>query len=84
MQTNVSLTKDSLRAAIDASGYKRGFIAQKMGISRMKLWKWETGASEPSISESIRLEEILGCVIYPRPDLQSVNSTPALGSSPDH
>lgn len=57
------MNKEKLIQIIDESGYKRGFIAKKMGLSPYGLAKKLNGENEFKISEAKNMIDILNMPI---------------------
>jgi transcriptional regulator with XRE-family HTH domain len=53
-------TGAALRAAREATGRTRQDIAYNMGIAENTLARWETGVTEPSITQLCRLADLYG------------------------
>lgn len=49
-----------LRAHREACHMTQELVAQKLGVSRQAVSKWESGASEPSTTNLVRLAELFG------------------------
>jgi DNA-binding XRE family transcriptional regulator len=45
---------------IDASGYRRGWVAQQVDVSRPQLAKWSAGTSYPTVPKAFALARLLG------------------------
>ena len=52
--------KDSLRALRQEKGFTQGSLAEKLNISLKTVSHWETGYTEPSVSQLIALAELYG------------------------
>ena len=48
-----------LKQVIDASGLRKGFIVEKLGITRQGFYKKETGQSDFTASEVAIMKELL-------------------------
>ena len=49
-----------IRARREACGMTQELVAQKLGVSRQAVGKWESGKSEPSTTNLMALAELLG------------------------
>ncbi len=49
-----------IRARRDACGMTQELVAQKLGVSRQAVGKWESGKSEPSTTNLMALAELFG------------------------
>ena len=49
-----------LRAHRETCHMTQELVAQKLGVSRQAVSKWESGASEPSTTNLVRLAELFG------------------------
>ena len=49
-----------IRAHREACGMTQELVAQKLGVSRQAVGKWESGKSEPSTTNLIAIAELLG------------------------
>ena len=49
-----------IRARRDACGMTQELVAQKLGVSRQAVGKWESGKSEPSTTNLMALAESFG------------------------
>ena len=52
--------KDSVRALRQEKGFTQGSLAEKLNISLKTVSHWETGYTEPSVSQLIALAELYG------------------------
>lgn len=50
---------DNIKKAREKQGVSQEFLADKLGVSRQAVSKWETGQTEPSTQNLLRLAEIL-------------------------
>jgi putative transcriptional regulator len=48
---------------IDKRGYKRKFVAEKMGVSQNQLSNWVTGKSFPTVEKLFKLAKVLECKV---------------------
>jgi putative transcriptional regulator len=48
---------------IDEQGYKRKFVAEKMGVSPNQLSNWVTGKSYPTTEKLFKLAKVLQCKV---------------------
>lgn len=53
----------NLKTARTQAGLTQGELAQKVGVSQKTLSSWETGRTDPSIEETIKLCNALDCTI---------------------
>lgn len=51
---------DTLKANRIRCGMTQEFVAEKLGVSRQAVSKWETGTSDPSTSNLISLAKLFG------------------------
>ena len=49
-----------IRARREACGMTQELVAQKLGVSRQAVGKWESGKSEPSTTNLMALAELFG------------------------
>ncbi len=49
-----------IRARREACGMTQELVAQKLGVSRQAVGKWESGKSEPSTTNLMAIAELLG------------------------
>lgn len=49
-----------IRAHREACGMTQELVAQKLGVSRQAVGKWESGKSEPSTTNLMAIAELLG------------------------
>ena len=49
-----------IRARREACGLTQELVAQKLGVSRQAVGKWESGKSEPSTTNLMAIAELLG------------------------
>ena len=49
-----------IRAARQAAGLSQEKLAERLGLTRQAVTKWETGQSAPSTENLLRLAEVLG------------------------
>jgi DNA-binding XRE family transcriptional regulator len=50
----------SLKAARVNAGLTQADLAEKVGVSKLTYWKWETGKSEPKYTQFKKLCEVCG------------------------
>lgn len=50
---------DNIKKAREKQGFSQEYIADKLNVSRQAVSKWETGQSEPSTQNLLRLAEVL-------------------------
>ncbi len=50
---------DNIKRAREKQGISQEFIADKLGVSRQAVSKWETGQAEPSTKNLLQLAELL-------------------------
>ena len=50
---------DNIKSAREKQGISQEFIADKLGVSRQAVSKWETGQAEPSTKNLLQLAELL-------------------------
>lgn len=50
----------SLKAARVNTGLTQTEMAEKLGVSRITYWKWETGKSEPKYTQFMKICEVCG------------------------
>jgi putative transcriptional regulator len=55
--------KSLIGEMIDKRGYKRKFVAEKMGITQDQLSNWVTGKSYPTVKKVFLLAEFLECKV---------------------
>jgi DNA-binding XRE family transcriptional regulator len=48
---------------IGKRGYKKGYIAEQLGISRQQLSNWIGGRSHPPIEKAFELSKLLNCKV---------------------
>lgn len=48
----------SIKAARVNAGFTQKEIADKLGVSKVTYWKWETGQSEPKFTQLQRFCEV--------------------------
>lgn len=48
---------------IETRGYKKGYIANKLGISRQQLSNWIGDRSHPTIEKAFELSKLLNCKV---------------------
>lgn len=53
----------NLKTARTQAGLTQGELAKKVGVSQKTLSSWETGRTDPSIEETIKLCNALDCTI---------------------
>lgn len=53
----------SIRELREAAGLTQGALAEKIGVDRTAVVKWETGVAFPSSAKLPKLAEVLGCGI---------------------
>ena len=53
----------NLKTMRSQSGLTQGELAKKIGVSQKTLSSWETGRTDPSIEETIRICNALDCTI---------------------
>ena len=51
---------ERIRAARQAAGLSQEKLAERLGLTRQAVTKWETGQSAPSTENLLRLAEVLG------------------------
>lgn len=56
----------NLRDRIEESGYRKSWLAQKLGISNQALWNKLTGKRSFNLEEILMLSKILGLSISDR------------------
>lgn len=54
---------EQLRAARKAHGYTQEALAEKLGVSRQAVQKWERGAALPGSANLLALNELLGLTL---------------------
>ncbi|MEI2392235.1 helix-turn-helix transcriptional regulator [Priestia megaterium] len=54
-------TKNKIGEYIEESGYRKNFIAKKLGIGERQLTKYITGESYPSVPRLFQLTKLLDC-----------------------
>jgi putative transcriptional regulator len=55
--------KSKIGEWIDKRGYKRKFVAEKMGVSQNQLSNWVTGKSFPTVEKLFKLAKVLDCTV---------------------
>lgn len=55
--------KSLIGEMIDKRGYKRKFVAEKMGITQDQLSNWVTGKSFPTVKKLFLLAKFLDCKV---------------------
>lgn len=50
---------DNIKKAREKQGFSQEYIADKLNVSRQAVSKWETGQSEPSTQNLLKLAEVL-------------------------
>jgi DNA-binding XRE family transcriptional regulator len=48
---------------IEKSGFKKGHIADQLGVTRQQLSNWIGGRSHPPIMKAFQLAKLLGCKV---------------------
>ena len=51
---------ESVSPPQSAAGYSQELLAERLGVSRQAVSKWETGAAEPSTSNLLALAKLYG------------------------
>lgn len=60
------------------------YIAEQLGVSRQAISKWETGQSEPTVSNLIQLAEVLELNLSELVDPQKNNEKPLTSENEQH
>lgn len=55
--------KSQIGELIDLRGYKRKYVAEKMGVSQNQLSNWVTGKSFPTAEKLFKLAKVLECTV---------------------
>lgn len=55
-----SASLQGLGAALERQGRKRVWLAKQLGVSRMTLWRWESGAEPIPVERQRQIAELLG------------------------
>lgn len=59
----MNMLKSRIAQHIERSGYRKDFIAKKIGVSYRQLAKYITGDSYPTVPKLFKLAELLGCKV---------------------
>ncbi|WLD92706.1 helix-turn-helix transcriptional regulator [Alkalihalobacillus sp. AL-G] len=57
------MIKSKIGVLIDKKGYKRKFLAEKMGVSQNQFSNWVTGRSHPPVEKAFKLSRLLGVTV---------------------
>lgn len=68
----VKIKKEALREKREKSGYSRGELAHRLGISRRAVLYYESGISDASLNVAAKLEEIFGEEIFEKMSINSL------------
>ena len=60
LKTERASLGEVIRAHREACGMTQELVAQKLGVSRQAVGKWESGKSEPSTTNLMAIAELLG------------------------
>jgi|HigsolmetaAR201D_1030396.scaffolds.fasta_scaffold09573_8 putative transcriptional regulator len=55
--------KSRIGELIDARGFKRKYIAEKLGVTQKQLSNWCTNRNYPTVPKLFKLAEILNCTV---------------------
>jgi len=55
--------KNNINVWIAKRGYKKRYIAEKLGVSQTVLSRWINGHSNPSLENALKLANILKCKV---------------------
>lgn len=55
--------KSDIELWIVKSGYKKKYVADRLGVSVVVLSRWINGHSKPSLENAFKLAEILNCKV---------------------
>lgn len=69
------MTANRLQQLRKENGYSQEVLAEKLGLSRQSVSKWERGESSPEIDNLIALSKIYGMTVDELLDVSSDNST---------
>ncbi|MED5050677.1 helix-turn-helix transcriptional regulator [Anoxybacillus rupiensis] len=58
--TLVMIMKSKIDEIIKLKGYKKKYVAEKIGVSANQLSNWITGKNYPTLDKAFKLAELLG------------------------
>jgi transcriptional regulator with XRE-family HTH domain len=59
----MKMLKSKIGEHIERSGYRKDFVAKKIGVSYRQLAKYITGDSFPTVPKLFALARLLGCKV---------------------
>ena len=54
---------NTIKELREAAGMTQSALAEKVGVDRTSVSKWETGAAFPASGKLPRIAEVLGCTV---------------------